>query len=239
MTLTIRHRSVQFLKPMSSRAYALMEQPPVCRLHAAESVALARVLSGQAGDHGLYVGMTGKTAKGLPRMGCWTRLRLDGDQLHGAVRARVDEPLPFADEAFRSVVLSHVLEWTPQAAGMLDEAVRVLSPEGMLAIAGFHPFSAWLPWLLCRRRPRPMLTAPGWVRQRLAAQPMQLLLVRRYGAPLPTRHGGSAPAWLGGGFVLVARKRSAAIMKIKPRVRREAASRHGAWAPGATHRECA
>lgn len=215
-----------------------MEQPPVCRLHAAESVALARALSGQAGDHGLYLGMTGKAAKGLPRMGCWTRLRLVDDQFHGDVTAPAGS-LPFADETFRSVVLSHVLEWTPEAAEMLDEAVRVLSPEGLLAIAGFHPFSAWLPWLLCRRRPRPMLTAPGWMRQRLAAQPMQLLQIRRYGAPLPTRHGGNVPAGLGGGFVLVARKRSAAIMKIKPRARREAANRHAAWAPSTTNRECA
>lgn len=223
---------------MSARARHLMEQPPVCRLHAAESVALARALSGQAGSHGLYLGMTGKVAKGLPRMGCWTRLKLSGDTLDGAIRASADEALPFADDAFRVVVLSHVLEWTPHAASLLDEAVRVLSPEGVLVVIGFHPFSAWLPWLLCRRRPRPMLVAPGWVRQRLAMHSVQLLRVRRCGALLPRRHGGTVPAWLGGGFVLVARKRRAAVMKLRPQARRQGAGRRGAWVPG-THRECA
>ncbi len=223
--------------PVSDHAL-LMEQAPGSRLRAAESVVFGRVLAGQAGAHGLYVGMTGKLAKGLPRMGCWTRLRLCGPCFDGAVRARVDEALPFADDAFRVVVLSHVLEWTPHAAHMVDEAARVLAPEGLLAVSGFHPFSAWLPWLLCRRRPRPMLIAPGWLRQRLGRQDVRPNGLQRCGALLPQLDGGATPAWLGGGFVMLARKERAAVMPLKAQSRRQAAGRRGAWAPG-THRECA
>lgn len=223
---------------MSTPVHALMQQPAAGRLHAAESVALAQALAGQAGDHGLYLGMTGRMAKGLPRMGCWTHMRLDEGEFGGGVRARVDEPLPFVDDAFRVVVLSHVLEWTPHAADMLDEAVRVLAPEGFLAITAFHPFSAWTPWLLCRRSPRPMLIAPAWLRQQLATRAMLEPSVHRCGASLPTRHGVAAPAWFGGGFVMIARKRRAAVMNLRAHARRRQTGRHGAWVHG-THRECA
>ncbi|HEX7341565.1 MAG TPA: methyltransferase domain-containing protein [Rhodanobacteraceae bacterium] len=216
----------------------LMDEPAVCRLHAAESVALAQVLSGMTGSHGLYLGVARKFAKGLPRMGCWTRLRLEGECFDGSVRARADEALPFADDAFRVVVVSHVLEWTPHAINLLDEVARVLAPEGELVVVGFHPFSAWLPWLLCRRRPRPMLTAPGWVRQRLAGRGVRLVQVRRCGSWLPSRHGTAAPVRQGGGFVLVARKQRAVVMPLRSFARRQAAGRRGAWLPG-THRECA
>jgi SAM-dependent methyltransferase len=216
-----------------------MEQLPASRLRAAESVVLARALARQAGSHGLYIGMTDRLAKGLPRMGCWTRLRWTTTELDGAVRARLNESLPFCDDAFRVVVLSHVLEWTPHAAQLLDEAARVLAPEGLLVVTGFHPFSGWLPWLLCRRRPRPMLVAPGWLRQRLTRQEVKPTALHRCGAPLPWLDGGATPSWLGGGFVLVARKEQTAVMALKPQARRQAASsRHGAWVPG-THRECA
>jgi len=215
-----------------------MKQPPATRLQAAESLALAQALAGQAGDHGLYLGMTGRLARGLPRMGCWTGMHLGGDEFDGGVRARVDEPLPFADDVFRVVVLSHVLEWTPHAVDLLDEAVRVLAPEGFLAITAFHPFSAWAPWLLCRRSPRPMLIAPAWLRQQLAARAMLEPSLCRCGASLPIRHGVAAPSWLGGGFVMVARKRRAAVMKLRPHARHRHAGRRGAWVHG-THRECA
>lgn len=223
--------------PMSSRAPHLMQQPAVNRLLAAESVVLARALGGQAGDHGLYLGMSGRVAKGLPRMACWTHLRLIGHTLCGDVVTSADEPLPFADETFRVVVLSHVLEWTPHAADMLDEALRVLRPEGLLAVTNFEPFSAWVPWLLCRASPRPMLVARAWLRQRLVSHCVQILHNRRCGAPWPGRHGNHEPAWLGGGFVLVVRKRRAAVMRLKPRACRNSVGRRE-WVPG-THRECA
>ncbi len=219
--------------------HPLLGRAPAHRLLAAEAGALSAALSGQSGAHGLYVAAAHMHAAWLPRIGCWTHLRLAEGLLHGDVEARADEPLPFVDEGFRVVVLSHVLEWTPHAAGLLDEAARVLAPEGILAVTGFHPFSAWLPWLLCRRRPRPMLTAPGWLRQRLARHDVQALRVRRFGACIPGARSTWGQGGLGGGFVLVARKRRAFVTPIDLRTaRKRRAPAGGLWVPG-THRECA
>ncbi|HET8554665.1 MAG TPA: methyltransferase domain-containing protein [Rhodanobacteraceae bacterium] len=217
-----------------------MAKPVVASLQRVESGVLARTLAGQAGAHGLYLSMNEPPSLDWPRVACLTRLRLADDRWRGDVLARVDEALPFADESFRMVVLEHVLEWTRHAVNLLDEAVRVLEPDGCLAVTGFHPFSPWTPWLLCRPRPRPMLTAPGWVGQCLAAHGFDTLQVRRCGASLPVAGARRDNAWLGGAFVLTARKQRTAIMSLKPirRVRQESGKRHGAWVPG-TQRECA
>lgn len=229
------------LSMMSEPGNVLMSKPVVASLQRAESGVLARTLAGQAGAHGLYMSINEHLSLDWPRMACMTRLRLAGDRWHGDVLARADEALPFSDESFRLVVLEHVLEWwTPHAASLLGEAARVLEPEGYLAVTGFHPFSLWAPWLLCRARLRPMLTAPGWVRQCLAARGFDILQVRRCGAALPVAAARSENAWLGGAFVLTARKQQTAIMSLKPirRVRQESGKRQGAWVPG-TQRECA
>lgn len=226
---------------MSESGNFLMAKPAVASLHRTESEVLAQALAGQAGAHGLHLSMREHPCVDWPRLGCLTRLRLvDDDQWHGDMRARVDEALPFADEAFRMIVLEHVLEWTPHAVNLLDETTRVLEADGYLAVTGFHPFSPWLPWLLCRRRPRPMLTAPGWVRQRLLMRGFDTLSIQRCGATFPIGKARSAAPWLGGGFVLVARKRRIAVMSLKPahRARQKNTQRHGAWVPG-TQRECA
>ena len=50
--------------------------------------------------------------------------------------------LPFAPEAFSSVLLPHVLEGATFAHQVLREAHRVLTPEGHLVLTGFNPISA-------------------------------------------------------------------------------------------------
>jgi SAM-dependent methyltransferase len=231
--------SAELVAMMSKHGDFLMGKPAVVRLQRAESGALARALAGHSGAHGLYLSMYGRRPGGWPRLGCLTRLGLAADLWHGDVEARADESLPFVDEAFRMVVLEHVLEWTPYAAELLDEAARVLEGDGYLAVAGFHPFSSWVPWLLCRRRPRPMLIAPGWVRQRLAIHDIDTLEVLRCGTLMPTFGRRARKSRWGGGFVLVARKRRTSVMTLRParRVRQKAAPQP-AWVPG-THRECA
>lgn len=224
---------------MLKHGVPLMDKPAVARLRRAECGVLARALAGQAGVHGLVLSVDSRTVSDGPRMGCLTRLVLDGEIWHGDVRSRVDESLPFIDEAFRVVVIEHVLEWTVHAAALLDEAARVLAGDGALVVCGFHPFSPWLPWLLCRRAPRPMLTPPGWIRQRLAMQGVDILQVQRCGSVLPVS-GGSTMTSQGGGFVLVARKQRASIMPLHlaHRSRQKKARAPAVWAPG-THRECA
>ncbi len=225
---------------MPEHGNPLMARPAVARLRRAAAGEMARVLAGQAGGLGLSLCMGGHPAESWPRTQSVIRLELAAEHWQGDVRARVDEALPFVDEAFQVVLLDHVLEWTPYATNLLDEASRVLEAGGYLGVAGFHPFSAWMPWLLCRRRPRPMLTAPGWVRQRLNMHGVDTLQVHRCGMALPTAVEHTQGHGFGGGFVLVARKRRASIMALKPlpRVRQKSARQPAAWAPG-THRECA
>lgn len=217
----------------------LMAQPAVAGLRRAEAGVLARALAGHGGGHGLHLCMREHAGEGWSRLGRPIRLLLEEGTWRGDIRARADEPLPFLDEVFRVVVVDHVLEWTPQAAGVLDEAVRVLASDGLLLVSGFHPFSLWMPWLLCRRRPRPMLTPPGWIRQRLAMLGVDTLRVERCGATWPTGAGTAARAW-GGGFVLVARKHRAEVMPLASvyKIRHRHAGKRGAWVPG-TQRECA
>ena len=45
------------------------------------------------------------------------------------------ESLPFADESFDKIICSEVLEHIPDYRGVLDEIVRVLKPDGVLAIS--------------------------------------------------------------------------------------------------------
>lgn len=221
---------------------SLMARPAVTGLRRAEAAALKRVLATAGPGHDLHLGMPVPTGDAWGHLGRPTRLELRDGHWRGDVRARVDEALPFRDGAFRVVVLDHVLEWTPLAAAVLDEAVRVLADDGTLLVGAFHPFSLWMPWLLCRRRPRPMLTPPGWLRQRLAAHGVDIARITRCGAAWPHRHeGGARPAWAGGAFVLAARKSRATIKPLASVYtlrHRPAGKKHGSWVPG-TQRECA
>lgn len=201
---------------------------------------MQHLLRGRAGERELHLGVYGQLLGDGLHAGRRTRLRLHESGWQGDVRARVDEALPFVDEAFRTVLVEHVLEWTPLAVNVLDEAVRVLAADGVLLVSGFHPFSLWMPWLLCRKRPRPMLTPPGWVRQRLAALGVDVQQVRRCGAAWPTAGVATEHAWAGGGFVLMARKQRAALKPLASvyTIRHLRAGKQGAWMPG-TQRECA
>lgn len=224
---------------MHAHTDLLMSRPAVVALRRAQADVAARALVGQSGVRGLHL-RSGRAegAVKLP-MVLYTRLYLDADCWHGDVLARTAEALPFADDSFDVVVLEDVLEWVPWAAALLSEAVRVLSPRGRLLVAGFHPFSLWAPWLLCRSRPRPMLTAPGWIRQELARHDVDTVRVVRCGRAWPAVGQRISPTRLGGGFVLVGRKRRATIVPWKlPRQQRAPARKKTAWAPG-TQRECA
>ncbi len=220
---------------------SLMARPAVTGLRRAEAAALERVLPTAGPGHALHLGMPVLPGDAWGRLGRPTRLELHDGHWRGDVHARVDEALPFRDGAFRVVVLDHVLEWTPLAAAVLDEAVRVLADDGTLLVGAFHPFSLWMPWLLCRRQPRPMLTPPGWLRQRLVARGVDIVRIMRCGAAWPCRDAGTEPAWAGGAFVLTARKWRATVKPLASVYTLRhlpAGNKRGNWVPG-TQRECA
>jgi len=58
--------------------------------------------------------------------------KLWGSRLDGADVAMVDEPLPYSDNLFDTVVSMDVIEHVPDPVGWTREALRVLKPGGQL-----------------------------------------------------------------------------------------------------------
>jgi SAM-dependent methyltransferase len=123
------------------------------------------------------------------------------------------------DEAFGVVLLRHALETTARQDNLLDEAIRVLEPGGMIAITGIHPLGLWSPWVARQSgRARPRLTWPWWWSQRLVRDDFELSMPRRLGSAWPRAGGASVgESLIGGGYLLVARKKRPAAVPLRPR----------------------
>ncbi|MGN6094543.1 MAG: methyltransferase domain-containing protein [Luteibacter jiangsuensis] len=206
------------MAPFSPDIYAT---PQVGKLLADEARALAPLLARCTGEHGLHLTAAAQgEPPAIPLLGHWATLRVSGAALGGDVRASGLEALPFADEAFGVVLLRHALETTVRQDNLLDEAIRVLAPGGMLAITGIHPLGLWSPWVAKQSRGvRPRLTWPWWWSQRLVRDEFELSMPRRVGSAWP-RAGGAAvgESLVGGGYMLVARKKRPAALPLRPRV---------------------
>jgi SAM-dependent methyltransferase len=213
-------------------------------LLADETAALAHELARCAGDHGLHIAAApGVPLPPMPLLGHWTQMRVRGATLAGDVQASAAEPLPFLDDAFGVVLLRHALEVAAVPAELLREAARVLEPGGMLAITGVHPLSCWAPWVLWRSRvPRPSLSLPLWWLRRLAEADFEAVAVRRLSSLMPTAvdggstygsstHGAGSP--LGGGYMIVARKRRLAMTPLRVKTAPITAPLRGTLASGA------
>jgi SAM-dependent methyltransferase len=191
-------------------------------LLAEEAAAMAPYLQRCAGSHALLLSaLSHDHPPVLPLLGYWTRMRLIGTRFQGDVKARADEALPFADDAFGLVLLRHAVEAAPVPQALLQEACRVLAPGGMLAVTGLHPLSAWLPWVYWHRRDgsMPALTSPLVLERWIRAGELDIERVERVGHVWPNagrRTRGTHP--LGGAYVLIARKqrRVAVLPKLKP-----------------------
>jgi len=149
----------------------------------------------------------------------------------------VSYQLPIASDSLDVVLLPHTLEFADEPHEVLREAERVLIPEGHVVILCFNPFS-----LFGLRR---LLT--GWcdespwnghfystlrIKDWLALLGFDTVLVRNYFFRPPLQHRRLMRAlvrmesiarrfWapLGGGYILVAKKRVATLTPIKPRWR--------------------
>lgn len=211
------------------------------RLLAAETQGLLPDIQRCRGDYGLLVSaVEGDQPPPLPLLGCWTRIRLAGERYEGDLTARVDEPLPFLDESFELVVLRHALEATTVPQPMLEEAIRVLSPGGVLVLSGVHPVSLWTPWMVWRSRSRRLrLHMPLQLGEWLRRASMQVDSVRRVGHAWPGGVGGwPALQAVGGGYVVLARKRRQAITPVRLVPKAIRAPVDAGLAPGA-RRDCA
>lgn len=53
------------------------------------------------------------------------------------------EALPLADSSVDLALFLHTLDYCRDPHGVLREVSQVLSPEGVLVLTGFHPYSLW------------------------------------------------------------------------------------------------
>ena len=207
---------------MQQRDDDIYASAPLRRLLDAQTRALEPELQRCFGSHALLLAATVDDAPpALPMLGCWVRLHLAKREYQGDLQASSHEPLPFVDDAFDLVLLRHALECAPIASALLAEAIRVLAPGGALAMTGVHPLSGWSPWFRwCSRGRSLALQMPLHLRHRLFQAGMEIERVSRVGNLFPgmTAIDPVASSWLGGGYVLIARKRRRLVtpLRLKP-----------------------
>jgi SAM-dependent methyltransferase len=203
---------------MPQRAQDIYASAPMRGLLADETVAYLPDLRRCTGTRALLLSAAHQDAPpNPPYLGQWVTLRLAQGGFQGDIRASASEPLPFVDRAFDLVLLRHALEPAPLS---LDEIIRVLAPGGMLVFTGVNPLSGWTPWWLWQTRGSAAhATSPIQLAARLRRADLQVERVQRVGRPLPlSSNGGSeASGLLGGGYVLVARKKGP--MSVPTRLR--------------------
>lgn len=216
--------------------------PLARRLMACERVLVRRRLPDMVGFYAFQLGAWGDR----DRAGSGTLIRHARTQIRAfattqpfpASAGRTDlrcgaDVLPFANDSVDGVLLPHTLERHEDPRLLLREVHRVLVPEGMLITLGFNPRSLWgLRRLLSRRRfpvgTRQLIPEPrlhDWMEVLgFAVEPAQ-----RYAFRPPLDHARlldrsrwlerRAPRWLpflAGGYMLVARKREAAMTALRP-----------------------
>lgn len=208
---------------------------PLRRLRDAQAQVLMPELQRCVGTHALLLGVANDdTPPSLPMLGCWVRMYLEGGRYEGDLRAAVDEPVPFVDDAFDLVLLRHALEVSSAALSLLADAIRVLAPGGVLVLTGVHPVSGWSPWLLWQSRGRSLsLQWPLRLRRMLRREGLRVELAQRVGRlwpGLPKSARVSGNTW-GGGYVLIARKHRRLAIPLRVKSINEAVPAGGRLSP--------
>ena len=160
----------------------------------------------------------------------------EGERLRSRIQGEA-ESLPVASDSLDVLVLPHTLEFSAEPHQVLREVDRVLIPEGHVVIFGFNPWSPWMLWrLLLGWRGKPpwccRFISPLRMKDWLQLLGFDIVTCRRYFYRPPLNHRGLmrrlrfldrlGKRWwpvLGGGYVVVARKRVATLTPIKPRWR--------------------
>ncbi|MCI0401094.1 MAG: class I SAM-dependent methyltransferase [Gammaproteobacteria bacterium] len=141
--------------------------------------------------------------------------------------------LPVASECVDVVVLPHLLEFESDPRQILRETERILIGEGHLVIIGFNPWSLWGLW----RAVLAWRTEPPWcgqffgiarIKGWLALLGFDIIKARRFyfQPPLPSEGvmskfdfleslGRTCWPFLGGAYIVVAKKRVATLTPIK------------------------
>lgn len=203
---------------MLERDEDIYASTPVRRLQGDQMRLLASDMQRCSGTHGLLLTVNAdETPPACPLLGCWVTLHVTGSSYRGDLKAATDEALPFVDDAFQLVLVRHALELASMPAAVLEEVVRVVEPGGTLVVTGIHPISLWSPWFCLRtRRSMRRLQFPWMLRAALLRAGMEIQSIRRVGRSWPRQaSAGTLPGnLLGGGYVLIARKRRHVITRL-------------------------
>lgn len=145
------------------------------------------------------------------------------------------QAMPVCTDSLDVVLLPHILEFSEQPHSVLREVERTLVPEGHAVILGFNPFSLWslwrwligwrgkVPWcghFISTTRIKDWLSLLGFdvIERRYyffrpPCQQQTLLRKLRF----LERFGQRFWPILGGGYVMLARKRVTTLTPIRPR----------------------
>jgi SAM-dependent methyltransferase len=220
---------------------------PVKALFARELAALAPIVSGIYGNHGLFLRAHAETPAALPAhlLGAMVDLMLVEQRFDGAARCEPGQ-LPFASESFKLLIVQHVFEQIDRPEECAAELARVLSPEGVILVLGFNPISLWRPWLaLNARRDGSKLhlrSARTWQKM-FAREQVDTLQVRYPGTfRLRAEHLNAAPQFsflartlgcMSSSWLLLARKRRSTLTPLRLRSAPRELALNPRLAPGA------
>ncbi len=219
-------------------------------LFARELSALAPVLAGIYGNHGLFLRAHAAAPVALPPhlLGTMTELAVAADgRFEGSVSCELAE-LPFASESFKLLIVQHAFERIDHVQACAVELARVLAPEGVVLILGFNPLGSWRPWLASRAAggSRLRLRSARACQRLLAGEQIDTLQVRYPGVFWPRACAiGQTPtrietllARFGSSWLLLARKRRSTLTPLRLRSGKRELALNPRLLPGA-HRECA
>lgn len=157
---------------------------------------------------------------------------LGAEEQADSMSASPDE-LPFSEDSLDVVLLHHMLEFSDSPQNLLREAARVSLPMGQLVIVGFNPLSLWGMYKPVGKLQKKMpwsgkFIPPGQLMDWLTLLNFKIDRAQycMYGLPrlgksplLPDfSHGLSRSAnWpFGAIYVIVARKQTGSMIKMKP-----------------------
>lgn len=123
----------------------LAKEPLGVELLEAEEQMLARLLAKQFGKHALVIGVPEQRyllkATQLPCHSILTPL-ISTKKMQSSIEGDFHD-LPILTGSIDLVILAHTLEFAEHPRQLLAEACRIIKPEGLIAICGFNPYSAW------------------------------------------------------------------------------------------------
>lgn len=205
------------------------------RLAEAEKLQLDEILPTLYGYHLVQLsdsGMSGFCSESLIRHRVLVHPQVTHQSLNSKVKAEFGE-LPFLSESVDVVVLLHTLENESNPHNILREAERILIPEGHLIITGINPISIWGGWYSYKKLLGRLPSSGHLISLRRLRDWLKLLNFQVKGGRLfyfkppilnqailnkidfIERVGAKLWPFLGGGYTIVAAKKTIPLTPIK------------------------